>query len=882
MERIRWPSVERDALVGSLRDAALRPGSRGVLLAGPAGIGKSWLGERLVAAFERSGSSLLPVYANPSLSTIPLGAFGAVLDALGLDLELDGYTSPGADVMVEIERRMRKQGHAGFFVDDLPALDDVCVGLIANLVARKRVVVVLTARAGLVVPPAIQSLIDVELIASWSVAPLDHDECRTLIESAFGGRVDPATVHQLTQSSGANPLYLRELVRGSLESGDPTNGPHGSRLHRTVPTGRLIELIADRFDGYHGAERAALEMLAAAQPLPLDAMDSTVVESLEGAGLVSVSLESGGSQVRLNHPLYGEVLRASTPTSRWRRRLVEAADIMASLRGSGHLRAVTMLIEAGQPVDADDLVRASRSAYAALSIDLAIRLAREAVASEQRADALVALGAALSQAGEFSEATTVLDLALELADDNDTLSRAAQAAGIHHAVRCHSPRIAVKIVEGALARCDDADWRRFLEADLTKWKMMSGDGASGFRATESSTGVARVNEFLIEAMVCAMGGDLERAKVCVAAGEELAEEFRDVLGHAGDLFMLSRFLVQVFDGDLAGASQLATDELVMCHERAGEPEGMWRYCLAMLALHRGSVAAALHEADLAIVGLQWRDYTGLLPTAHAVRATALAQLGRAGEAAAELELIDIGALDDPKVIAQRAQALMWIEATGPNRERGIEYLIEAAELAVQSGHVYLGSLAAAEALRFGHRDALLELLTSAKNAQGALTTLLYRHSAALARDDVDGLVDASVGLEEVGLELLAAIALEQAAVRVTGRDRAERSRRLLQRADRVAAGRDGVRTSLSFDAAVSLTRREREVALLAANGTSNRDIAAELGTSLRTAENHLASAYRKLGVAGRPELVDALTCAGILTSSGRAERESDLSRGRTR
>jgi DNA-binding CsgD family transcriptional regulator len=51
-----------------------------------------------------------------------------------------------------------------------------------------------------------------------------------------------------------------------------------------------------------------------------------------------------------------------------------------------------------------------------------------------------------------------------------------------------------------------------------------------------------------------------------------------------------------------------------------------------------------------------------------------------------------------------------------------------------------------------------------------------------------------------------------------------------------------------------LTRREHEVAGLAAQGRSNREIADQLVVSVRTVENHLQRVYAKLGVSSRDEL----------------------------
>ena len=59
---------------------------------------------------------------------------------------------------------------------------------------------------------------------------------------------------------------------------------------------------------------------------------------------------------------------------------------------------------------------------------------------------------------------------------------------------------------------------------------------------------------------------------------------------------------------------------------------------------------------------------------------------------------------------------------------------------------------------------------------------------------------------------------------------------------------------LRNDGEAALSRQERRIALLARAGRSNREIAAELGLTLRTVEFHLTAVYRKMGVAGRPGL----------------------------
>jgi DNA-binding CsgD family transcriptional regulator len=56
----------------------------------------------------------------------------------------------------------------------------------------------------------------------------------------------------------------------------------------------------------------------------------------------------------------------------------------------------------------------------------------------------------------------------------------------------------------------------------------------------------------------------------------------------------------------------------------------------------------------------------------------------------------------------------------------------------------------------------------------------------------------------------------------------------------------------------ALTPSELRVAQLAADGHSNREIAAELYVTLKAIEGHLARTYAKLGIEGRAQLPPTL------------------------
>jgi len=122
------------------------------------------------------------------------------------------------------------------------------------------------------------------------------------------------------------------------------------------------------------------------------------------------------------------------------------------------------------------------------------------------------------------------------------------------------------------------------------------------------------------------------------------------------------------------------------------------------------------------------------------------------------------------------------------------------------------------------------------------------------------------------LELAKALAALGRALRHARRpaDAREPLRRALELADAcgAAALAEDVRTELyaagarprtaALSGAGALTASERRVAALAAEGSSNRDIAQTLFVTPKTVEVHLSNAYRKLGIRSRRELTGAL------------------------
>jgi DNA-binding CsgD family transcriptional regulator len=96
-------------------------------------------------------------------------------------------------------------------------------------------------------------------------------------------------------------------------------------------------------------------------------------------------------------------------------------------------------------------------------------------------------------------------------------------------------------------------------------------------------------------------------------------------------------------------------------------------------------------------------------------------------------------------------------------------------------------------------------------------------------------------------------ALQQAALALDACGAFWRRDRMHQRLRGLGArGRRAVEAALG---STSLSRRERQVARLAAQGRSASEIAEQLFISRRTVESHLAHVYAKLGMRSRLDLV---------------------------
>ena len=316
---------------------------------------------------------------------------------------------------------------------------------------------------------------------------------------------------------------------------------------------------------------------------------------------------------------------------------------------------------------------------------------------------------------------------------------------------------------------------------------------------------------------------------------------------------LAAFL-QVMAGDIAGGLAHA-DAILAIGSRLGS-----RSVLAKGFLVRGLIHAYVGDTRLALACQE--EFLGCYDNENA----SLLHLNvGAGELAAHIALRQ----------GRLADVLSALDAVG-NPRRG--HWFHASMLA-GSAHFGLGDRHALAA-----QVAALRALPEPMPWVEAVIDRLEGLRLILAGDqEAAGLLQASsLRLEELGLALPAAAGwLEWADLGLAGRldadasarvesaaselarmgahEAAERGRRLLRGPRRRASapGRPG-----------ELTEREREVALLVAEGLSNPEIADRLFVSTRTVTTHLTHIYARLGLSGRTALARYMHTGGATRAPG--------------
>ena len=868
-----WPLTGRAAELDRLRRIVEAREVAGIVLVGPAGVGKTRLAKECLAVGEAAGFATALAVASRSAASIPLGALASLLPAMpeaaASGLGLLQYAQEGLAHLAGDRPLL-------IVVDDAHNLDDASAVLLQQLAAARSAFIVATVRTGELVPEPIAALWKEGLAERIELDTLDAEATEELLEVALGAPVEAIAVRQLWEASQGNVLYLRELVLSALETHTLVDDAGLWRIVGEVSaSARLRDLVEVRVTGLDEEEVAALELVAFGEPVDLAVIDrlgvTEAVERLERKSIVAISEDGADVEVRLAHPLHGDVLRDRTPVIRSRharRQLADAVEAVGADRPGDVLRVALWRLDGGGAIEPDALVAGAALAGHAFDYATAERLARAAFEAEPSFAAGYILAGAMNERGDAAGVEVVLAQLSDLTEGDDDKASMAGLRVANLFWRARDLESAITVGERIAAGLTEQEARNYVISQVAVVEASAGRAADAVARVSDQFSASGGRAFYH----AALAGTLA-LQVLGRAGEgaELAQRGIDAhtaLGVQGRIFEVSLMdaarCIALFEaGEVDEATKRAEagfDQALRDQDDVGRSQ--FALALGLIALDSGDAHDAVRRFREAEARFRRDRHDGMTRWALGGQLFAQALLRDVPAAHAVIDALDeIGPhpAGFTETILLRAQA--WLAVAEHDLRGALDRLRAAATQAAGDGQPARELPALHDLARLGDPDEVVERArTVAAQVAGSSAPARLAHIEALAARDADALTAAADLLEPRGLVIAAAEAMVAAADACRAAGDGRRAAACVRRSQELAARCEGVTTPglVQADAVVPLTKRELEIALLAAKGLPSKDIATQLFVSVRTVDNHLARIYDKLGVSGRSELADAL------------------------
>jgi ATP/maltotriose-dependent transcriptional regulator MalT len=864
-----WPLVGREAERQALEDALLRGrSSRSVLLVGAAGVGKTRLAREAERVAQRAGMHSVWVTASSSTARTPFGALAALLPTID-PRRVRSRHSFGDLLRACAQSLLDRAGERrlALFVDDGHLLDDASAALVQQLAGSAIATVIVTLRSGESVPGPLTALWKDDLAERISLAALDVDAAGRLLATTLGGQVDPSVALALQARSGGNVLFLRELVLGALADGSLCNeGGIWQFVRPLRPSERLTELVETRLRNVDERLRAVLELVSLGEPLgsaDLDRDDREAATQLEALGLVVSTLDGRRLQLRMTHPLYGEVVRSRTSGLRARataQTLAERTESYGARRREDVLRVGVWRLDGGGG-SADRLLAAAAAARWSYDFALAERLASAAAGAGAGLEGLILAAEMWALNGDPEEGERRLAALQDCVnEDKDRvrlavarleclwffLGRVKESSAIAEAMEAtiEDPALRHELRAQKIGLLLSSQGPRAIVADLEPLLAQPG-GEASWLSVVASFSFGRM-------------GRIERALEVADRGYRAAARRHNGRSWYPWFDLYVRCEALALAGRFAEADSLAREQYRRgLADGSAEARAWFRWHQARTVHDRGHIDEAIEQAreglalvrQLALHGHE-HDLLAALALSHALA-------GDPTAAQAALSASDaLGVEPRGWTGADLLIARGWATAAAGSLTDARGVLREAAEHGLEVGDLTGAAAALHGVARLGSpAEAISDLRKLAAQIDGILVATRLCHTQALANEDPDELGDVSAAFAAMGAHLLAAEAAADRAVVLarasSGETTAAQHHAALLTEHCAAARTPALR---SIDARAGLSDGERETALLAAAGLSDADIAERLHISIRTVGNRLHRTYTKLGIPGRSEL----------------------------
>lgn len=880
-------STELSAVLRALADSD----QAGCVLVGIEGVGKSLVARHALAAVAANGDDVAHVIATRSAAMMPYGPLRSLLrpdEAAGGPVARPRLaTDPDHRLVV--------------LVDDAHLLDDASAALLLEASADPTVSILYTVCANESLPDAVTALWKDRGAARIEIEPLDTVGVAEMIVELIGGDVPEWIARRFERLSSGRPLEVRERVRAALDDGRLVGVDGRWELIGEPPIpASLVEIVTARLGHLDDASIELLEVLASCAPVPLSLVDrlglAHALDELEDAGLVGVAdhgrshgagivPERGddpGMTVHIEHPVHHRAVDARLTERRRRqlyRRVAEASEALGDAGG----RSTLWRLRAGDRVDAERLVAAARGCFRDGNYAHCGELAGAAWRQEPSFAAGQLYGYALGEAGRCGEAELVLAAAEQATADDRELALITLTRSENLLRGLGDPDGADALCRAAEARLQDRHWRSELLAHRTMGTLRSGriDEAVSVLETLLDAAVhgkrAYVTAAYTAGIACIHAGRADDASAIALEAMPIHESLwsADQLTEPGVHHITTLFAL-VATGRAAEALPLlefARDLTRYVVPRYGYAWMNYLAGRAALRLGRCDDAAGYFLEAVPIFGESRREEEAAWCEAGVAVAAALQ--GDTARSRVHLDASQsLHVTSDRLNAALTAEAQGWLAvAEGASAEGRARFRAGADDALAVGDRLGASHLLSALARTGGAVEALDDLERLAATVQGDLIGVQLAVARALAGpDDVDTLLATALDCEQRGLLLESAELAASAARALRRAGRAQAAARA------AAVGRDRlgrcqrVRTPLLVDLSttVPLTAREVDVARLAADRRSSKEIAQQLGIAKRTVDNHLRNVYRKLDISGRADLSGAL---GIGTGASSSRRD---------
>jgi DNA-binding CsgD family transcriptional regulator len=852
--------------MGAIEAAISASDASGIVVCGALGVGKSRIAREALAAVESPRCGSRWVVGTTSGRTIPLGAFTAwapsgVTDTVQLMRGvIASLTAAPAGALVVV------------CVDDVQLLDELSIFVVHQIVQRGAAKVILTIRDDEPIPAAVQEIWKIGQFVRLDLQPLSLEKTTALLSAALQGAVDPDAAQRLWKLTQGNALYLQNIVEQEVADGRLVQQHNYWRWtgDAVMPPG-LVDLIESRIGDLPVPVRDVLDVLAVGEPIELAALtritDPAAVEESDTRGLITLEPVSGGVDVRVAHPLYGEVRRRRAAPTRLRRlRGLVATELAASDDRDDIqvlVRRATLSLDSDLELDSELLVRAARGAVWLADLPLADRLAEAAIRGGAGAEPNFVRAHALSWLGRGEQADAVLtDIdAGELSDVDRARFAFFRASNMLWALG--DARRAKEIIDEA-SHTASPQARSYIDAFLTIFCFATDQPDAAIQAStmlvlDDLPAVVGAEIAWVLAAIYADAGRTTEAVAAAEAGYTVAARSLDAPhmrfniadAHVGALL-------------LAGRVGEALDVAERMREQAADLPGAAQLLGAAVAGWAALGAGHLHSASVllkrAAVGLSATHALGWGYLYQIPRATALAMRGSTDEAAATLAALNKLQRPFRLLDYQRSLAAAWVAAGQGGISEAITFLLSAAQRAAAKGQFAAEVVCLQTATQFGDRTSAPRLRELASIVEGPRVGLAARFAEAMRDSDPAELSSLSTEFENIG-DLVAAVdAAAQAALAYRRQSLQGSALGCSTRAAALAEQCGGASTPAfrQATAPLPLTDREREIVMMIGEGLSNRAVAERLTVSVRTVESHIYRAMSKTGTTSRDELAALL------------------------